>query len=161
MRTIENICKLQKIIFNNRFLNLRKECMLSKFVAYSYGVDMKVLESSENYLESILMLKRQKGYVRSKDIADMLGFSKASVSVAMKNLRENDFITMGSDNLIELTSKGKKIAAKMYGRHVLLTNVLTKLGVPEDIAAADACKIEHIVSEETVAAIRKYANKDK
>ena len=115
---------------------------------------MNIYESAEDYLEQILMLLEQKGYARSTDIAIGLGVTKPSVSVAMKKLRENGYITMGTDNNISLTDKGYAIARKIYDRHQVLTKYLVQIGVPADIAREDACKIEHDISEETFAAIR-------
>ena len=115
---------------------------------------MNIYESAEDYLEQILMLLEQKGHARSIDIAAGLNVSKPSVSVAMKKLRENGYITMGADNNILLTDKGYAIARKIYDRHKVLTEYLIRLGVPADIAREDACKIEHDISEETFAAIR-------
>ena len=104
---------------------------------------MNIHESAEDYLESILMLKEAKGYARSVDIALKLGVAKPSVSVAMKHLRENGYITVDDDNLISLTEKGNQIASRIYDRHRTLTRYLVKLGVQEDVARADACKMEH------------------
>ena len=117
---------------------------------------MNIYESAEDYLEQILMLLEQKGHARSVDIAAGLDVSKPSVSVAMKKLRENGYISMSSDNLISLTDKGYAIARKIYDRHQVLTRLLVQVGVPEDIARKDACKIEHDISEESFAAIRRY-----
>ena len=114
---------------------------------------MNIYESAEDYLERILMLLEQKGYVRSVDIAAGLNVSKPSVSVAMKKLRENGYINMGEDSLISLTDKGYAIARRIYDRHKSLTKYLVQLGVPEEIAREDACKIEHDLSEESYAAI--------
>ena len=118
---------------------------------------MKIHESAENYLETILMVKNKKGSVRSIDIANELDFSKPSVSVAMKNLRENGFIDVDSNGYITLLDKGQEIAEKMYERHTTLSKWLISLGVPEDIAVEDACRIEHIISVETFEAIKKIA----
>ncbi len=120
---------------------------------------MKVLESSENYLETILMLKNQGKNVRAIDVVNELGFSKASVSVAMKHLREGGFITVDKNNIIELLPEGLKIAQKMYERHVVISKGLIALGVDEEIAAHDACKIEHIISTETFECIKAYLEK--
>ncbi len=117
---------------------------------------MNIYESAEDYLEQILMLLEQKGHARSVDIAAGLDVSKPSVSVAMKKLRENGYISMSSDNLISLTDKGYAIARKIYDRHQVLTRLLVQVGVPEDIARKDACKVEHDISEESFAAIRRY-----
>ena len=114
---------------------------------------MNIYESAEDYLEQILMLLEQKGHARSIDIAAGLGVSKPSVSIAMKKLRENGYITMGADNYISLTDKGYAIARKIYDRHQALTRYLIQIGVPEEIAREDACSIEHDISEETFAAI--------
>ena len=114
---------------------------------------MNIYESAEDYLEQILMLLEKKGHDRSVDIAAGLNVSKPSVSVAMKKLRENGYITMSSDSMISLTDKGYAIARKIYNRHQALTRYLIQLGVPEDIAREDACKIEHDLSEESFAAI--------
>lgn len=119
---------------------------------------MKIHESAENYLETILIIKNKKGIVRSIDIANELDYSKPSVSVAMKNLRENGFIDVDANGYITLLDKGQEIAEKMYERHTTLTNWLVQLGVPEEIAAEDACKIEHIISVESFEAIKKLIN---
>ena len=111
-------------------------------------------ESAENYLETILILGQKKKVVRSVDIATELGFSKPSVSVAMKNLRENGYIETDTAGHIVLLSKGREVAEKMYERHMIITKWLVSIGVPEDIAADDACKVEHVISEETFAAIK-------
>lgn len=117
---------------------------------------MKIQQSAENYIETIFVLTKRNGVVRSIDIANELGFSKPSVSVAMKSLRENGYIDVMGDGHIILLEEGKKIAEKLYERHTVLTGALISLGVPEEIAAEDACKIEHILSEETFNAIKKY-----
>ena len=114
---------------------------------------MNIYESAEDYLERILMLLESKGYARSVDIAAGLNVSKPSVSVAMKKLRENGYISMSADNLISLTDKGYAIARKIYDRHQALTKYLVQLGVPEALAREDACRIEHDLSEESFAAI--------
>ena len=114
---------------------------------------MKIHESAEDYLEQILMLLEKKGRARSIDIAAGRNVSKPSVSIAMKKLRENGYIIMSSDNLISLTDKGYTIARKMYDRHQALTKYLVQLGVPEEIARGDACRIEHVLSDESFAAI--------
>lgn len=117
---------------------------------------MIIHESAEDYLERILMLKDEKGYARSVDIATDLGVTKPSVSFAMKRLRENGYIEMDEENLITLTEKGYEIAKRVYDRHKVLTKALVNLGIPEDIASDDACRIEHDISPETFQAIRKY-----
>ena len=120
---------------------------------------MKILESAENYLETILSLKNKSGSVRSIDIANALSVSKPSVSVAMKKLRENGYIQMDEENLITLTPQGEEIAGRMYSRHQALTRFLMQIGVPEEIAREDACKIEHDISPETFRAIQGQLEK--
>lgn len=118
---------------------------------------MRIQKSAEDYLETILRLTLQNGSVRSIDIANELGFSKPSVSTAMKRLRENGYITVEPHGLIRLTEQGRAIADKIYERHILLTQYLIDLGVSADIAEQDACKIEHILSQETFDCIRAHA----
>ncbi len=118
---------------------------------------MIIKESAENYLESILMISKSKGEVRSIDIVNELSFTKPSVSVAMKNLRENGYIEMDKNGYIRLLPPGLAIAEKMYERHTLLTEMLVKLGVSDKTAAEDACRIEHVISVETFEAIKKHA----
>ncbi|MBQ7827703.1 MAG: metal-dependent transcriptional regulator [Clostridia bacterium] len=118
---------------------------------------MKIHESAENYIETIYMLQKRQGDVRSIDIANELDFSKPSVSVAMKNLREKGLITVDGTGFITLTEEGTRIAEMMYERHTLLTDFLTRLGVDPEIAAEDACRIEHVISEESFDAIKRYA----
>ena len=120
---------------------------------------MKIQESAENYLETILILKKRKGHVRSIDIANELSYSKPSVSVAMKNLRTNGFIEMDSDGSIILLDKGREIAEKIYERHTLLSDWLTMLGVSPEVAVEDACRIEHVISNESFQAIKAHAEK--
>ena len=120
---------------------------------------MNIHESAENYLEAILIIKNEKGSVRSIDIANHLNFSKPSVSVAMKNLRENGYISIDPDGGIYLEESGRKIAEKIYERHTLLSDWLTRLGVPRDIATEDACRIEHVISEESFSAIKSHVKK--
>ncbi len=119
---------------------------------------MIIQESAENYLEAILMIKQKNGEVHSVDVAALLGFSKPSVSVAMKNFRNNGYITMDPHGHIELTEKGLEIAERIYERHRLLTEMLISLGVSVDAAREDACKIEHDLSEESFAAIKNHYN---
>ena len=116
-------------------------------------------ESAENYLETILVLSKSHPVVRSVDIAEELNFKKSSVSVAMKNLREKNHITVSKEGFIYLTESGKAIAEMIYERHQFLTSWLTSLGVDATIAAEDACKIEHVLSPETFQAIKKYVLK--
>lgn len=115
-------------------------------------------ESAENYLETILILSESLPVVRSVDVANELGFKKSSVSVAMKNLREKEHITVTDAGFIYLTESGRSIAEMIRERHQLLTLWLTRLGVPEDIASEDACKLEHVLSKESFEAIKKHAN---
>ena len=118
-----------------------------------------VNESAENYLETILILSEQLPVVRSVDVANELGFKKSSVSVAMKNLREKEHITVTDAGFIYLTESGKQIAEMIRERHQLFTMWLTKLGVPEEIASEDACKLEHVLSVESFEAIKKHVSK--
>lgn len=115
-------------------------------------------ESSENYLETILLLSKRLPVVRAVDIANEMDFKKPSVSIAMKNLRERNQITVSEQGFIYLTESGKEIAEMIYERHRLISSWLTKLGVPEDIAAQDACKIEHVISRESFEAVKEYVN---
>lgn len=120
---------------------------------------MIIKESAENYLETILIIKERKGNVRSIDIVNELEFSKPSVSIAMKNLRENGYICVDKDGYITLTDKGLEIAEKMYERHNFISKYLMLMGVSRKTAIEDACRIEHVISEESFAAIKKYASK--
>lgn len=115
---------------------------------------MNIHESAENYLESILKLQEECGMVRSIDIAHELGFSKPSVSVAMRNLRENGYIQVDDDGYIVLLPPGEEIARRIYDRHKLLTQIFVQLGVSPETAAADACKVEHDLSDETFEKIK-------
>lgn len=118
---------------------------------------MNIYESAENYLEAILSLREQHGTVRSIDIANQLHFSKPSVSVAMKKLRESGYIEMDKDGLISLLPAGEEIARRIYERHQLLTQFFIRLGVSPEVAAADACKVEHDLSDETFQKIKAHA----
>lgn len=113
-------------------------------------------ESAENYLETILILSKCKPVVRSVDIAEELGFKKSSVSVAMKNLREKDHITVTKEGFIYLTESGRKIADMIYERHEFLSNWLVQLGVDKETAADDACRMEHVISPESFNAIKNW-----
>ena len=119
---------------------------------------MKILESAENYLETILVLQKRNGLVRSIDIAGELEYTKASVSVAMKNLRENGYIEMDKFGYITLLDAGHAIAESVYERHTALTNFLTAIGVSEHTAKEDACRMEHFISEETFEAIKRQTD---
>lgn len=114
----------------------------------------KINESAENYLETILTLSRKLPVVRSIDVAHELNFAKASVSIAMKSLRENGHITVSDAGYITLTESGQRIAEMIYERHTILTNWLVSLGVPLEIASADACRMEHVISKESIEAIK-------
>ena len=120
---------------------------------------LQIHESGENYLEAILMLKMEKGAVRSIDVAHQLEVSKPSVSRAMGLLRENGYITVDGEGWIELTPAGREIAERIYERHHLLTQWLTRLGVPPEIAAEDACRIEHDISAVTFAKMKEHIQK--
>ena len=117
---------------------------------------MHTNESSENYLETILILSKQLPVVRSVDIATELDFKKSSVSVAMKKLREANHITVSSEGYITLTESGREIAERIYERHTLLSQWLTRLGVDPTVAADDACRIEHVISSESFEAIKRH-----
>lgn len=120
---------------------------------------MKIKESAENYLETILMLKNKKGYVRSIDIANALSFTKPSVSVAMKAFREEGYITVDETGGIALTDKGLAIAEKVYERHQIIAKALIALGVDEETAYEDSCKIEHDISSESFEKLKEHLNK--
>lgn len=120
---------------------------------------MRIHKSAEDYLEMILRLIETKGYARSVDIAMGLGVSKPSVSVAMKQLREGNYIVMGEDNFITLTESGMEIAQRIYERHKTLTLMLMQIGVDEKTAEADACRMEHDISPQTFDAIRAHLQK--
>ena len=117
---------------------------------------MVIHESAEDYLESILVLQERRGLVRSIDIVNELGFSKPSVSIAMKKLRENGYISMDPDGRITLNESGLAIANRIYGRHKTITRFFMLLGVSEEAAAGDACKVEHDLSDETFGKIQQF-----
>ncbi len=120
---------------------------------------MVIHESAEDYLEVILILKERIGQVRSIDIVNEMQFKKPSVSVAMKKLRENGYILTDHDGFITLTDKGLEVAERIYERHKVLTSVLISLGVDAETAAADACKIEHDLSDQTFAKLKEHIEK--
>ena len=120
---------------------------------------MKIQESAENYLETILLLQQRKGSVRSIDIANELEFSKPSVSVAMKNLRQGGYIEMDAAGQIRLLPPGQTIAEAVLEKHRMMTAFLISLGVSPDVAAEDACRIEHVLSDESFEAIKNHAMK--
>ena len=119
---------------------------------------MRILESSEDYLEAMLMMQEKHGFIRSIDIAAELGVTKHSVSYATKRLRENGYITMDKDGLITLTPAGMEIASRVYDRHKTLTHFFMHLGVDEKTAREDACKVEHDLSQVTYEAIVRHAS---
>ena len=118
---------------------------------------MKIQESAENYLETILMLKEEKGLVRSIDIVHRLDFSKPSISRAVGLLRDNGYVSIDQNGLLGLTESGMQIATSIYERHTVLTAFLTALGVDAETAAEDACRIEHVLSEETFDKLKQHA----
>ena len=118
---------------------------------------MKVQESAENYLEAILVLGQKNGQVRSIDVAHYTGFSKPSISRAVGLLRDNGYVSIDQFGLLHLTDEGRAIAETIYERHTVLTAFLTALGVEHDIAAEDACRIEHVLSEQTFDKLKKHA----
>ena len=120
---------------------------------------MKIQESAENYLESILILMQKNGQVRSIDVAHYTGFSKPSISRAVGLLRDNGYVTIDQNGLLSLTEAGLKIAETIYERHTVLTDLLTRLGVPPEIAAEDACRIEHVISPETFEKLKEHARR--
>ena len=122
---------------------------------------MKIHESAENYLETILVLQKRNGYVRSIDIATELNFSKPSISNAMKQLSTKGYIQMDESRLITLTEKGRKVAEQIYERHQLISEFLEMLGVDSQTAAEDACKIEHVLSKETFEKFKEHVNQMK
>ena len=120
-------------------------------------MDMTIHKSAEDYLEAMLMLKQERGYIRSIDVAEKLGVTKPSVSYATKRLRESGYISLDPAGMIVLLGPGLEIAERMYERHMLLTELLIGLGVDPEIAREDACKIEHDLSVESFDAIRRHA----
>ena len=119
---------------------------------------MKIQKSSQDYLEAMLMMQQEHGYIRSIDVAEHLGVTKPSVSYATKRLRENGYITMDREGFITLTDSGMAIAASMLDRHHTLTKFLMALGIDAATAETDACKIEHVISQETFEAIKRHVN---
>lgn len=118
---------------------------------------MSVHESGEMYLEAILVLSKKNGYVRSVDVSEYLGYSKPSVSRAVGILRSGEYVTVDKDGALALTESGRRIAEKIYERHTVLSQLLMRMGVSEETAVADACKLEHAVSDESFEAIKRYA----
>ena len=117
---------------------------------------MRIKESAENYLETILILQKRNGDVRSIDIVNELSYSKPSVSIAMKNLRENGYVVMDKDGYITLTDAGRQIAETMFERHTVISSWLMYLGVPQAVALEDACRIEHVISAESFEALKQH-----
>ena len=122
---------------------------------------MQIYESSEDYLEAILIIQERKGTVHSVDVADYLNYSKASVSIAMKKLRENGYIRMEKNGELILLDSGMAIAERIYERHRILTDFFVRIGVDEDTAARDACKIEHDLSDTTFTKLKDYISTSK
>ena len=120
---------------------------------------MAIYQSGEDYLEKILMLNERLGYAKSMDIASELKVSKPSVSIAVKKLREDGYVEMDNNGHISLTPEGRRIAERIYDRHKVLSALLRKLGVSDETAALDACKMEHVVSDETFSAMCRYVHK--
>lgn len=117
---------------------------------------MRLQESAEMYLETIYVLTEKHGSVRSIDVAEHMGYSKPSVSRAVGLLRSGGYLVMAEDGLLSLTEEGKKVARKIFERHTVLSSFLARIGVSEEVASEDACKIEHVISDETLEAIKKY-----
>ncbi len=122
---------------------------------------MQIKESAENYLEAILMIKKEKGHVRSIDVANELNFSKPSVSVAMKHFREEGYVVIDEDGGISLTKKGLEIASKVYEKHQIIAKALISLGVDEKTAYEDSCKIEHDISRQSFEKIKEFLNRSR
>ena len=121
---------------------------------------MQIHQSAEDYLETILVLREHKGLVRSIDVANKMGYTKASVSITMKKLREAGYVEMDAEGFLTLTAAGQEIADRVYTRHKLLTAFFIRLGVSEEVAAADACRIEHDISEETFQCLLAHARRN-
>lgn len=117
---------------------------------------MKIQESAQDYLEAILILSREQEHVRAKDVCEYFGYARATVSVFLKQLRENGYVTVDEHNHIELTDEGKKIAEEMIDRHETLTKIFKKIGVDSEIAVKDACRVEHYISATTFRALKDY-----
>jgi Mn-dependent DtxR family transcriptional regulator len=122
---------------------------------------MRIQESGEMYLESIYRLLQTQSHVRAIDVGEYMGYSKPSVSRAMGLLKKGEYISVDNDGSITLTESGKVIAEKIFERHTLITELLIRLGVDKEIAADDACKMEHVISDESFEAIKKYVDSHK
>lgn len=121
---------------------------------------MRLQESGEMYLEAIFVLSRERGRVRSIDVSEYLGYSKPSVSRAVGLLKNGEYLTVDPDGSLILTDSGREIAEKIYERHTFLTDLLTRIGVSREIAAEDACRLEHAISDESFRAIKEYVSKN-
>ncbi len=121
---------------------------------------MAATESAENYLESILILSKEKPVVRSVDVSNYTGYRKSSISIAMKNLKADGYITISPEGYIYLTDKGMEIASMIYERHEVLSSWFMHLGVDRDVAVDDACRIEHVISAESFEAIKRYISEN-
>lgn len=121
---------------------------------------MQLKESGEMYLETIYVLSKKTGYVRSVDVGEKMGYSKPSVSRAVGLLKEGGYITVGNDGSLKLTDLGKEVAEKTYERHTVLSQLFEMIGVDKEVAAADACKIEHVISDETFFALKRFLNEN-
>ena len=122
---------------------------------------MRLLASGEMYLETILQLSKESDFVRSIDVGEYMGYSKPSVSRAVGLLKEGGYITVDGDGFLHLTEDGRKIAEKIYERHTILTEFLTSIGVDREVAAEDACKMEHDISDTSLSAIKEYLENKK
>lgn len=122
---------------------------------------MKLKESGEMYLETIYVLSKKTGYVRSIDVCEKMGYSKPSVSRAVGLLKEGGYITVGNDGSLLLTDLGREVAEKTYERHTILSKFFEMIGVDKEVAAADACKMEHVISDETFFALKRHLNNNK
>lgn len=121
---------------------------------------MKIQESAQDYLEAILVLSNEQENVRAKDICDYFGYARATVSVFLKQLRENGYVNVDEHNHITLTDKGSEIAKETYDRHVALSKIFEEIGVPEDVAVKDACRVEHYISATTFRALKEHFHID-
>ena len=148
---------VRNVVFYNK--PDRNACVprTGKFTRQEADKTMQIHQSAEDYLETILMLTQRMGRVRSIDVVNELGYTKASVSIAMKKLRENGYIAVDGEGNLTLLEPGLEIAQRIYSRHQLLTHFFVQLGVDEQTAAEDACKAEHILSEQTLEKIRESA----
>ncbi len=154
---VSQVCYTVNNIYSESITNdIDYKCPQGQAIGERFGMTMNTSESAENYLETILILSKSKPVVRSVDIAEELGFKKSSVSVAMKNLREKNHITVTKEGFIYLTESGKEIAEMIYERHELLSEWLTRLGVDPKVATQDACRIEHVISKESFEAIKQH-----